>query len=201
VSSVNTVAGTGLIPDGSEIIQVHVAELKQLFNVIDPSPFGDRDLDPGATEFIVGWAREVRRDRPLALLVHADRTAGRADERTVLQGAVRKFFANRALSSRRRLRELLGRGRTSLVIGLAFLTTFMALANLVGRWLEGTSFASIAREGLSIGGWVAMWRPLEVFLYDWWPIRAEARLFDRLAAMPVAIKYGTTDASEAWRRS
>ena len=27
---------------------------------------------------------------------------------------------------------------------------------------------------------MAMWRPLEVFLYDWWPIRAEARLFDRL---------------------
>ena len=22
-----------------------------------------------------------------------------------------------------------------------------------------------------IGGWVALWRPLEIFLYDWWPIR------------------------------
>jgi hypothetical protein len=29
---------------------------------------------------------------------------------------------------------------------------------------------------LVIGGWVAMWRPMEVFLYDWWPVRAEARL-------------------------
>jgi hypothetical protein len=38
-----------------------------------------------------------------------------------------------------------------------------------------------------IGGWVAMWRPLEVFLYDWWPIRAEARLFDRLSAMAVRV--------------
>jgi hypothetical protein len=32
-----------------------------------------------------------------------------------------------------------------------------------------------------------MWRPLEIFLYDWWPIRADARLFDRLAAMPVSL--------------
>ena len=39
----------------------------------------------------------------------------------------------------------------------------------------------------SIGGWVAMWRPIEVFLYDWWPIRREARLYDRLAVMPVRI--------------
>jgi hypothetical protein len=34
-----------------------------------------------------------------------------------------------------------------------------------------------------------MWRPLEVFLYDWWPIRADARLFDRLSDMPVRIVY------------
>jgi hypothetical protein len=47
----------------------------------------------------------------------------------------------------------------------------------------------LTREGLVIGGWVAMWRPLEIFLYDWWPIHAEARLFDRLAAMPVRIEY------------
>jgi len=32
-----------------------------------------------------------------------------------------------------------------------------------------------------------MWRPMELFLYDWWPIRAEARLADRLTAMPVRV--------------
>ena len=36
-----------------------------------------------------------------------------------------------------------------------------------------------------IGAWVALWRPIEIFLYDWWPIRAEARLFDRLSQMEV----------------
>lgn len=51
------------------------------------------------------------------------------------------------------------------------------------------------RESLLIGGWVAMWRPLEIFLYDWWPIRADARLFDRLAAMPVRIATHPVGAS------
>jgi hypothetical protein len=40
-----------------------------------------------------------------------------------------------------------------------------------------------------IGGWVAMWRPLEIFLYDWWPIVAERKLFDRLSTMPVRITF------------
>jgi hypothetical protein len=45
-----------------------------------------------------------------------------------------------------------------------------------------------------------MWRPLEIFLYDWWPIRAEARLCNRLSAMPVRIVYAGADATDAWRR-
>ena len=44
-----------------------------------------------------------------------------------------------------------------------------------------------------------MWRPLEVFLYDWWPIREEARLFDRLSAMPVRIVYEAETSPDAWR--
>ena len=34
-----------------------------------------------------------------------------------------------------------------------------------------------------------MWRPLEVFLYDWWSIRAPARCSIALAAMPVRLSY------------
>jgi len=36
------------------VIEVHVAELNQLFNAIDPAPFRQRDLDPDAADFIVG---------------------------------------------------------------------------------------------------------------------------------------------------
>ena len=48
-----------VIPPDCVRIEVHVAELKQLFNAIDPSPFRERDLDPNAEEFIVGWAKEA----------------------------------------------------------------------------------------------------------------------------------------------
>jgi len=32
-----------------------------------------------------------------------------------------------------------------------------------------------------------LWRPLEIFLYDWWPIRSEARLLDRLGEIDVRL--------------
>jgi hypothetical protein len=75
----------------------------------------------------------------------------------------------------------------SLVIGLAFLAVAITAGELLAGLVDKESYASIVKESFVIGGWVALWRPLEIFLYDWWPLRAEARLYDRLAVMPVAL--------------
>jgi hypothetical protein len=188
-----------VIPSGCSVIEVHVGELKQLFNAIDPSPFRDKDLDPKAEEFIVGWAKDLPRDASLALVVDLDRQAGLPDEAAVLRDAIHEFFKHRAEAYRQRLRELFRVGRTSLVIGLAALTVAIAVGDFLATLLKGSRIGEIVRESLTIGGWVSMWRPLEVFLYDWWPIRNEAQLSDRLAAMPVRIRYMNAAATEAWR--
>ena len=66
------------------------------------------------------------------------------------------------------------------------------LASRLPGVTEGGDVRLVLRESLVIAGWVAMWRPMEVFLYDWWPIREERKLQDRLAAMPVQIRYAST---------
>ena len=175
------------LPPGCALIEVHVADLKQLFHSLDPTPFRERDLDPKAEEFIAGWARELGVDAPLALVVHIDQAVPAADQLKVLQDAVKDYFAERAAETRRRLRLLLRVGRTSLTIGLLFLAASVLAGDVIASMLRETRFAAVARESLLIGGWVAMWRPLEVFLYEWWPIRAEARLYDRLSAMAVRV--------------
>ena len=191
-------AGDPLPPD-CRPIEVHVAELKQLFNAIDPSPFRERDLDPNAEQFIVEWGREAPRDVPLALVVHLDRPAGLPEEASVLRDAVREFFSVRAETTRRRLRQLFRVGRMSLLIGIAFVAATVAAGDLIAKALQGQRLGEIIKESLLIGGWVAMWRPLEVFLYDWWPIRQEAQLYDRLSAMPVRIVYRDDTNPDAWR--
>ena len=180
------------------VIEVRVAELRQLFDAIDPSPFRKRDLDPRAEAFIVDWARDLPRDAPLALRVHLERACGPEDEAALLGDAIHEYFNQRGLNLRRQLRELFRRGRISLVIAVVFLGVALATSDLIGT-VSRSHFADIFREGVIIGGWVAMWRPLEVFLYDWWPIRAEIRLSERLRAMPVDIEYDQTESSEAWR--
>jgi hypothetical protein len=171
------------------VIEVRVAELWQLFDEIDPSPFIQRDLDPRADEFIVSWSRELPRDAALSLVVYLGRAPGRPDENMRLRNAVHQFYRQRKETSRRTLRELFRRGRISLAIGLAFLAGSVAAGDLIGTYYHGNQLGEILSASLIIGGWVAMWRPLEIFLYEWWPIRADVRLFARLSEMPVEIVY------------
>jgi hypothetical protein len=183
----------------SGTIEVHIAELRRLFDAMDPSPFHDRDLDPRAVEYIVGWARELPRGASLALLVHLDRSAGSPDETALLGDAIRQFFRGRSEAAKHRLKQLFRGGRVSLAIGLAVLAVAFATSQLIGRLPQVSGFGELLTESVLIGGWVAMWRPIEIFLYDWWPILAEARLYDRLAAMPVSIQYSSGGASDAWQ--
>jgi len=186
------------LPADCELIEVRVSELKQLFNAIDPSPFRERDLDPAAEEFITDWAKEASPSATFGLAVHLDRSAGLPNEPNELREAIHEFFRHRARLRRHRLRELFRRGRTSLVIGVCTLGGSVAAGNLVLN-VFSNHLAEILREGFLIGGWVAMWRPMEIFLYDWWPIRAEAKLADRLSVMPVRISYTQDGSADAWR--
>jgi hypothetical protein len=122
-------------------------------------------------------------------VVHVDRREASDGDPAVLGQAISQSFGRRARGTRRRLRELFRRGRISLLIGLAFLGASSVLANALTGWAAAGGIASVLRDSIVIGGWVAMWRPLEIFLYDWWPIRAEAKRYARLAAMPVRIEY------------
>ena len=138
------------IPPKCSVIEVHVGELKQLFDAIDPSPFRDRDLDPKAAEFIVGWAKDLPHDASLALLVDLDREAGLPDEAAVLGDAIHEFFRHRAEAYRQRLRELFRVGRTSLAIGLLALAGAIALGDFLATLMKGSRIGEILRESLTI---------------------------------------------------
>ncbi len=171
-------------------LSIHLEELSQLFDSLDPSPFHAKDLDRKAAEYIAASAEDLPRRAPLGLVINVDRSAGWTDEGRVVGNAVRDHFAREAGYVRRRLKNLLRRGWISLSIGIVFLSAVAIAVTYIQAWSTGP-IASVLRESVLIGGWVAMWRPLEIFLYDWWPIRSEYKLDQRLSRMAVRIEYRT----------
>ena len=185
-------AGVG---ERREVLDLYLADPRQLFNSMDPAPFRERDLDPNAETYIVEWAQEAPRSAPLSLVLHLGGRSATETDTAVAQESVHEFFRRRALARRRDLRRLFRVGRYSLLIALVFLSLVIVVGEALASLVSSERYASLIADSLVIGSWVALWRPLEIFLYDWWPIRAEARLFDRLSLMAVRVVSATTAAS------
>src|SRR5262245_12365091 len=168
------------------LIEISLAQVAQLFNSFDPSPFHEKDLDDEAERYIFTAARELGADKAFKLVIYLPTEAAESTAKTI-EPAIRNHFLYKLQTARRELRHELQRGRTSLLIGLGFLAACM-----VGREVALTFVPSalqrILSEGLLIIGWVAMWGPLEVFLYGWWPISGTCRILERLAVLDVEVR-------------
>lgn len=170
-------------------VEMHISELNQLFNSLDPSPFYAKELDRNAEEYIVRAAQELPSNPPTALVVHLATVSAPPSDENMLNQALTAHFARQLQRFRRKLRQLINRGWISLGIGLAFLGTCLIGGEIVSQAIGRNHIARVLQESLVIGGWVAMWRPLEIFLYDWWPILGRCRIYDRLSRIPVRIVY------------
>ena len=103
--------------------------------------------------------------------------------------AIHNFFGYEAQMAERELNRLLRVGRTSLLVGLGFLTLCTLGAKALGALGDGP-YLGILREGLIIAGWVAMWRPIQIFLYEWWPIVRRRRMLHNLSRAQVRVVEG-----------
>ena len=167
------------------LIELKLQQSAQLFDSLDPTPFPGRDLDRDAADFIVAWAREHPSQARLRIRVHLAQRV--PDDAAVITQAVRSHFQAAAESSYHAFRRLMRMGRRSLVIGLGFLALCLWSADWLGSVGTLDGMLGLLRESLVIGGWVALWRPLEIFLYEWWPLRADRELYRRLADAAVEL--------------
>lgn len=172
---------------GQGVIRLRVREIGQFFNSLDPDPFIERDLDDDAARYIESWAREIGAHLPLKLVVHIAEAKGHTDQQQLIEASIRNYYGQMADLAGNEFSDLMRRGRLSLMIGLVVLAAAMVGAHFVGEALKAHTWGQLAREGIMIGGWVAMWKPLEVFLYDWWPLRRKRRDFQRLRDMKVEV--------------
>ncbi len=184
------------VPGGSDTalrrLDIRITDIQQLFDAMDAAPFREGDLDPKLVDFVVGWAREQPRAAPLLLVVHVS-GGPPASGQELLQTAARNYFNHRAARARSELRQLFRNGRVSLLVGLAFIAAAIGAGDVLGSIIgRETSHGRFIVESMSIGSWVALWRPMEIFLYDWWPIVGLARLYDRLAGARVELVKDVT---------
>lgn len=174
-------------------VSIHVRDLAQMFNSLDPSPFWDRDLDYEAAAFIEGEFSEKLSAETWHLHVHAQEGVALAAD---LQAAVEHYYERLARSARRRLREDMRLGELALIGGLLIFLLSMSARSILTSLLPGGA-PRMLDEGLIILAWLALWRPAESLVYGWISPYRQRRLYERLEAIRVSVRQEAPRADAA----
>lgn len=169
-------------------IELRLECMEQLFSSLDPFPFRNRDLDKEAEEFIVDWAMELKTKTPPDIVIHLPESAFARTDAAEIEDAMHRYFLYRADTIGADLKQLFRIGRRSLLIGLLMLGLCLMLGNLLRTLAAPSDAIRFLQEGLVILGWVANWKPLEIFLFDWWPLAERRRLYRRLGTAAIRLK-------------
>src|SRR4051812_46289275 len=159
----------------SENITIPLDNVEQLLEPCPPSPFRRRRLRKEAEQYLIERVTALPGKSPARLLISLPEKERGKEEN--LTDAVHQDFHFRRLEAEKKLRRIRRFGWRSLSIALIFLTVAMLVVQLMKRYLPVGSFLSVIIEGLTIFAWVALWRPGELLLYEWYPFRRDARLF------------------------
>jgi hypothetical protein len=170
-----------------ETVEIRLDQATQLFDNHDPYPFKERSLDQAAEAYIVSHTENLPARRRIHIVLHLPQREVTSQATAHLAEAITRHFSERADATQRSLSRLFSIGRRALVIGLAVLAVSVLVVRLAEN-VHSVRFPKLFVEGLIIFGWVANWRPMEIFLYDWWPIARQRNIYRRLSTAEVSVK-------------
>jgi len=174
--------------DRVQHIDIKIRKVGQLFNSFDPSPFLEKDLDDDAFEYIVSSVSEHPLKTKQKIILHIPANQRAKLSEVEIRRAIHNFFEYKKVLAERSIKLKLKEGQLSFVVGITFLVICLGVGEYI-QSLATNAFTYIAYEGLLIGGWVAMWKPISDILYEWWPIWKEKRIYHKISEMDIEFKY------------
>ena len=169
------------------LIEIKLKSLKQLYNSYDPAPFLEKDLDDDAVDYIVSSVKEFSLKTKHKLVLYFPKHIKKKIHPTDLITGIHTFFDYRRIVTMKRLTEILNEARSKSLIAFLFLFICLLAAERLSHY-EGI-FSTLVSEGFIITGWVAMWRPLDAILYDWLPVRHNAKVYEKISKMDIQVIY------------
>lgn len=165
-------------------IAIRIDRSDQLFNSLDASTFHERTLSQAAVAHIVDRAVAYGPEDPLHIVIHAPESVAR--QSADITRAFHVHFDLAHDQCRRRYRQRMRLGLRTLLAACGVLAAALILRALLASWVQAPALVAIG-EGLLIVGWVAMWRPVDILLYERIEEHRKMALFERLARASLAV--------------
>lgn len=149
------------------------------------SLYRKRTLQKDAEEFIVQEAESLPRKGAINLKVYL--ALSEVKYKDDIAPAIHRHFSYRRDQTQKKLKSILQYGWRILFIALGLLAVIFSLTEIALHLIPDNKLVLFIRESFIILGWVALWRPLELLLYDRYPIKININLYHRLEHSSVQV--------------
>ncbi len=177
---------------GSEteyIIAVNIERLEEFYDTLDPSYLYEKDLNPNLARYLTERIVVFPEKTDVKIEFHVPSEFKEKNYAADMTQAFRKHFEFEYLNSMVHKNKRIKKGlKTFFYAGIIFMS-LMTLSILIKSVGRDNVILKLISEGLFIGGWVSLWKPIEILIYDWLPLYEDERKYKRLRDIKVKIKY------------
>ncbi|MDO9549947.1 MAG: hypothetical protein Q7J03_03140 [Methanoregula sp.] len=172
--------------DGMILIEIKLSSINQLFNSFDPAPFHEKEIDKAAEHYIIDTVKDFPAKTKFKLIIYLPKDLAESERAGKIKPAIHYHFEYRAMGAERKFRSHFRYGRSTMLIGLSFLTIALFVRQMVSH-LNNQLAAQILADALLIIGWAAMWEPVTVLLYELWPMLQMKKVYLKISEMEIDI--------------
>ncbi len=172
------------IEEGKYNIELNINKFEQLYDKRDPNPYRLKDLDDDIVEYLTSSYFELGNNKLGKIKIYHQDNLTPEDEQE-MRSAFHEYFNYRTNLTQFKIDQILKAGFYSLGIGLIFLTLTIVSSKYLK--LHDQVLTSFLKELLLLTGWVSMWKPINIFLYEWWPFLSNKRMYEKLSSVKVEI--------------
>jgi hypothetical protein len=175
------------VEDGRVLIQMKLSSVLQLFNSFDPAPFHEKELDNNAENYIVDAVKDFPPKTRFKIVIYLPEVIIGTKEALRIPEAIRSHFEYNSLMQKRKFRERFIYGEFALIVGLSFLAIATIASLAIDAYSSSLPVAHLIANALEVTGWVAMWEPVTVFLFQLWPIVKQRKIYEKISRMEIDI--------------
>jgi hypothetical protein len=175
-------------------IALHLDQIGKFFSIPDPDPLAGNQIYETGIEFVYDQARASRVKNNLNLILYLPKDQLKNADEKVLKTGIVDYCKFQIYKLQNSLAMQKRQGRRTLWYGITILITCLLLSGL-GFYLTSIAttpllyaLGSFMFNGFMIIGWVSLWTPTSMLLFERWPDIISEITFKRIKEMTIEIR-------------
>ncbi|MBB3929677.1 hypothetical protein GGR25_000696 [Kaistia hirudinis] len=171
-------------------VSLYLSDIHNFFQTPELDPFLGENLEDSGIEQLMDTlkARPGLAARVTRIVIHLPEAKIEPGLIGKTRAAIIAYCNAQIRVCQQRKRDIHLQARRALPIGFVFWTVCFVLSLFFEQVLGSeTALGRVFSEGFIIAGWVGLWHPAELLLYEWRPYARSIRLYEQIRTMDVAI--------------